>query len=142
MILNETWPSNFTYRTCADYDGVNKPPRYGLDLRSAIQKPSSLIPTYGPLNITINGESHMEFDMEISAINLQSGSATSSKILGTWKAGLANNLKLVEDQALNPYRADVVYKVVTIIVSLHFKPYFTYRVSHKYNIKLYESPCI
>lgn len=118
MILNKTWPQNLSYVTCQDYDGVKRPPRYGLDLRAAIQQNSTLVPTYGSFNITVNGESHMNFDMEISAVHLEYGSIISRKILGSWKAAIANtSLELVEEHALKPYKADVVYRVVTTPVS-------------------------
>ncbi|XP_044735980.1 ionotropic receptor 25a-like isoform X2 [Chrysoperla carnea] len=111
MIIDGLWPKNLTYISCDDYDGHNSPPRYGLDLRKAFKK----IPTYGPINVTTNGQSQMEFNMQLAAVSIRDGASDKSELLGTWKAGLNNELNLVEENAMSNYTADIIYRVVTVL---------------------------
>lgn len=76
------------------------------------------MPTYGPINITSNGESQMEFKMQLTAISIREGVNENIKFLGTWKAGLNNELNLVKANALSNYTADIVYRVVTVLVCI------------------------
>lgn len=123
MIQDGVWPKNISYISCDDYDGKNSPPRYGLDLRKAFKKNPDEVPTYGPINITTNGESQMEFQMQLTAVSIRDGAGDKSELLGTWKAGLSNDLSLVETNAMSNYTADVVYRVVTVIVSITLKTF-------------------
>lgn len=119
MITNGSWPLNLEYETCESFNGTNSPPRNGLDLLSAINLTSELTPIYGPLSITTNGESRMEFDMKISGITFSNGVLETLELLGSWSFG--NGLDLLKKSSLDPYIADVVYKVVTVLVSKHLK---------------------
>lgn len=59
----------------------------------------------------------MEFNMDISAISVKDGASVGSKTLGSWKAGLSNDLKLVDTTVMKNYTAEIVYRVVTVEVS-------------------------
>lgn len=59
----------------------------------------------------------MEFTMEISAVSIRDGASVGSKVLGTWKSGLSNELKLVDPSVMKNYTAEVVYRIVTVEVS-------------------------
>lgn len=142
LIADGSWKRNniTEYITCDDYDGKNSPKRFGLDLRKYFAKSqvqllvdnnnmilitisilcfqdSTETPTYGPMKVTTNGESFMEFSMQISAIGVRGGSSDKSILLGTWKAGFDGNLSLIDPKVMNNYTADVVYRIVTVVVS-------------------------
>ncbi|XP_044735495.1 ionotropic receptor 25a-like [Chrysoperla carnea] len=112
---NGSYLTNYTFLECGDFDGHNTPTRYGLDLRKALKENRSLMPTYGPINVTSNGESQMEFTMQLTAISIREGVNENIKFLGTWKAGLNNELNLVKANAMSNYTADIVYRVVTVL---------------------------
>lgn len=59
----------------------------------------------------------MEFQMQISAVAVREGASDKSTTLGTWNAGFNNELMLVERQVMANMTADVVYRVVTVVVS-------------------------
>ncbi|KAG6445268.1 hypothetical protein O3G_MSEX003820 [Manduca sexta] len=110
------WPNDMKYITCDDYDGKNTPNRT-LDLKSAFQEVKET-PTYAPFHIPeddpINGRSYMEFSTDLSAVTVKDGASIGSKALGTWKAGLANPLSLIDPENMSDYSAQLVYRVVTV----------------------------
>lgn len=55
--------------------------------------------------------------MALSAVYVRSGASDKSLQLGTWQAGFDNNLTLNSPKDMKNYTADVVYKVVTVVVS-------------------------
>lgn len=67
--------------------------------------------------ILSNGQSLMEFQMQISAVGVREGASDKSTSLGTWNAGFDNYLALSEPQVMANMTADVVYRVVTVVVS-------------------------
>lgn len=83
-------------------------------------KENTETPTYGPMRIESNGKSFMEFNMQISAVGVRDGSSDKSVALGTWRAGFDNNLTLHNPEVMSNYTADVVYRVVTVVVNKTF----------------------
>ncbi|RZC36456.1 glutamate receptor ionotropic, kainate 2, partial [Asbolus verrucosus] len=116
MIADGAWKRNnaTSYITCDEYDGNNTPRRIGLNLKKYFNKETSETPTYGPISIVSNGNSFMEFNMQLSAVGVRESSSDKSVPLGTWKAGYDSNLTLVDPQTMKNYTADVVYRVVTV----------------------------
>nr|QBB73016.1 ionotropic receptor [Protaetia brevitarsis] len=115
MINDGAWHSNLTYITCDDYDGKNSPIRNGLNLKKYFSKDQIETPTYGPMYIASNGQSFMEFNMQLSAVSIRSGSSDKSLNLGTWKAGFNNNISLIDPEFMRNYTADIVYRVATVL---------------------------
>lgn len=68
--------------------------------------------------IASNGQSFMEFNMQLSAVSIRSGSSDKSLNLGTWKAGFNNNISLIDSESMRNYTADIVYRVATVIVRI------------------------
>nr|UTN00863.1 ionotropic receptor [Semanotus bifasciatus] len=104
-----------SYISCDDYDGKNSPKRVGLNLKKYFNKDVAESPTYGPFAVTSNGQSFMEFQMQLTSVDVRSGSSDKSTTLGVWQAGFDNNLTLVEPQIMANMTADVVYRVVTVV---------------------------
>lgn len=117
MIAEGTWPREMKYISCDDYDGKNTPARTGLDLKKAISKGFSEPPTFGPFKITKNGDSSMQFNMQLFAVGVRDSASDKSINLGLWKAGFNNNLTLTDPKGMKGYTADKVYRVVTVEVS-------------------------
>lgn len=120
MIADGAWKRlNVTgYITCDDYDGKNAPRRAGLNLKGYFGRDDGVeTPTYGPMRVSANGNSYMEFGMQISAVGVRDGSSDKSMALGTWRAGFDNNLTLLSPEVMGNYTADVVYRIVTVEVS-------------------------
>lgn len=69
------------------------------------------------MKIAQNGESSMQFNMQIYAVSVRDSSSDKSIILGQWKAGLNNSLNLVNPKVMKNYTADKVYRIVTVEVS-------------------------
>ncbi|KAJ8960481.1 hypothetical protein NQ318_013765 [Aromia moschata] len=117
MISDGAWIKHnaTSYITCDDYDGKNSPKRAGLSIRKYFNKDTSEIPTYGAFLLSTNGQSFMEFQMQLTSVDVRSSSSDKSTTLGTWQAGFDNNLTLVDQQVMANMTADVVYRVVTVI---------------------------
>ncbi|XP_018327272.1 ionotropic receptor 25a [Agrilus planipennis] len=115
MIADAAWPKDMNYISCDDYNEKNSPVRKDLNLKEYFGKDSSESPTYGPLTVTRNGESYMEFQMMLSAVGVRDGSSDKSAYLGTWKAGFGNSLQLKEPEIMKNYSADTVYRIVTVV---------------------------
>lgn len=62
----------------------------------------------------------MDFQMQISAVGVRDGSSDKSIALGNWKAGFDNNLTVFDPKIMKNYTADIVYRVVTVIVSINY----------------------
>lgn len=70
------------------------------------------------MKLVSNGNSYMEFNMQLTAVGVRDGSSDKSTNLGTWRAGFDNNLTLENPIVMTNYTADVVYRIVTVIVRL------------------------
>lgn len=116
MISDGAWQDT-EYITCDEYDGKNRPARKNFDLKKYISKDSSEAPTYGKFTISTNGKSYMDFSMQLTAVGVRDGSSDKSVVLGTWKAGFSHNLTLLDPKSMGNYTADVVYRIVTVIVN-------------------------
>lgn len=73
-------------------------------------------PSYGEFHMAGNGESYMDFQMQITAVGVRDGASDKSIPLGTWKAGFDNNLTVIDPKIMKNYTADIVYRVITVIV--------------------------
>lgn len=60
----------------------------------------------------------MEFQMQLSSVGVREGASDKTINLGSWSAGFDNNLTLVDPQVMTNLTADVVYRVVTVVVSI------------------------
>lgn len=58
----------------------------------------------------------MDFTMQLTAVGVRAGASDKSINLGNWRAGFNANLSLLDPKAMTNYTADVVYRVVTVIV--------------------------
>lgn len=56
--------------------------------------------------------------MQLASVGVREGASDKSLNLGTWSAGFDNNMSLVDPQYMSNLTADVVYRVVTVIVSV------------------------
>lgn len=59
----------------------------------------------------------MEFNTELSAVTVKDGASIGSRSLGSWKAGLSTTLALTDPENMSDYSAQLVYRVVTVMVS-------------------------
>lgn len=69
------------------------------------------------MKVVSNGNSYMEFNMQVTAVGVRDSASDKSANLGTWHAGFNNNLSLENPLIMNNYTADVVYRIVTVVVS-------------------------
>lgn len=65
----------------------------------------------------------MDFTMQMTAVGVREGASDKSVNLGTWKAGFNTNLSLLDPKSMTNYTADLVYRVVTVMVSNYFTPF-------------------
>lgn len=77
-------------------------------------------PTYAPFefgkgNVPFNGYSFMKFEADINAVTIRGGASVSTKTLGTWTAGLNNELKIAAVEEMKNMTADIVYRVYTVV---------------------------
>lgn len=75
------------------------------------------MPTYGRMKLERNGHSFMDFNMQLTAVGVRDGASDKSIPLGTWKAGFSSNMSLLDPKSMGNYTADIVYRVVTVLVS-------------------------
>lgn len=78
------------------------------------------MPTYGRMKVAANGNSFMDFSMQLSAVGVRDGASDKSIPLGTWKAGFSSNMSLLDPKSMGNYTADIVYRVVTVLVSFGY----------------------
>lgn len=71
----------------------------------------------------------MELTLQLSAIGIREGSSDKSVNLGSWKAGFSSNLTLLDPISMSNYTADIVYRVVTVIVRITFYFFNLYPVT-------------
>lgn len=124
MLESGAWPSNFEYLTCEDYDGNNTPER-STDLKSffiGVKEPTSYggsfsFPTDGT---PFNGHSFQKFKMEMSVASIQNGVSVNKKQLGSWSSGLREPILANSIEEMKEYAAALVYRVVTVVVSISF----------------------
>lgn len=75
-------------------------------------------PTYAPFEFgktPFNGYSFMKFDTDINAVSIRKGASVNTILLGTWTAGLNNELKIAAVEEMKNMTADVVYRVYTVV---------------------------
>lgn len=108
------------YLTCNEYTGTNTPKR-SLDLKSFfvnISEPAS----YGTFsfandNVPFNGNSTMQFDMDVLSVSIRGGLNYREEIIGNWSAGFATPLVITSNQTAKKLKAETIYRVVTVVVS-------------------------
>lgn len=108
------------FLTCNNYTGTNTPER-SLDLKSFfvnISEPAS----YGTFsfsnnNVPFNGNSTMQFDMDVLSVSMRSGLNYREEIIGNWSAGFATTLVITSNQTAKELKAKTIYRVVTVVVS-------------------------
>ncbi|CAG0883411.1 unnamed protein product [Cyprideis torosa] len=102
--------------TCAAFEEANPPlPRTGMDLRAAFEA-ATITPTYGPLSLSGgNGNSYMEFNLDMTKLSIIKGKITESKRIGNYTTGLPGTVSSVDEDELSSFKAITVYKVVTVV---------------------------
>jgi glutamate receptor, ionotropic, invertebrate len=75
--------------------------------------------TYAPFEFPksgpFNGFSYMKFDADINAVTIRSGASVNTKNLGTWTAGLTNDLKINAVDDMRNLTANIVYRIYTVV---------------------------
>ncbi|XP_031337563.1 ionotropic receptor 25a-like [Photinus pyralis] len=121
LLSSNHWPKNMSYVTCDEYDEKKKyPTRDPLLLRKSLSQVLGEELAYGPFRVIPNGgngKNFMQFDMELRAITFKNGSAREPVYIGKWKASLEqqSNVDFADSENLVKYRADVIYRVFTIV---------------------------
>lgn len=57
----------------------------------------------------------MKFETDINAVTIRGGASVNTKMLGTWTAGLNNELKVGAVEDMKNMTADVVYRIYTVV---------------------------
>lgn len=57
----------------------------------------------------------MRFEADISAVTIRGGSSVNTKNLGTWPAGLNNELKIINPDEMKNLTANTVYRIYTVV---------------------------
>lgn len=70
---------------------------------------------FGKGNTPFNGYSYLKFEADINAVTIRGGASVNTKILGTWTAGLNNELKVGSIEEMRNMTADVVYRIYTVV---------------------------
>lgn len=118
MLQQNAWPADTKYLYCDDFSPGKTPDR-PINLEKffvEVDEPT----TYGKfiLNPTdFNGNSYMDFDMDISAVSVRGGASVNTKNLGTWTAGLNSRLEVAAVEEIANLSAATVYRVFTVVVS-------------------------
>lgn len=117
------WPTNMQHISCNDYDGTNSPVR-DIDLRTAFVNVHAT-PIYGnftfpPANMPFNGNSWMQFKMDISAVSVLDGITVSVKPLGNWMADISAPIQVNSIDDMSELTAAQVYRVGTVLVRFFY----------------------
>lgn len=70
---------------------------------------------FGKGSTPFNGYSYMKFESDINAVTIRGGASVNTKTLGTWTAGLNNELKIGAIEEMRNMTADVVYRIYTVV---------------------------
>ncbi|XP_021939210.1 ionotropic receptor 25a isoform X4 [Zootermopsis nevadensis] len=101
------------YVTCDDYDETKHVTR-DVDLLTAFKQVSQP-ESYGKLSITSNGESMMEFQMEMTAVKIRSSVPQTAIDMATWNASLTLPLDVKDSTTMVKHSAVTVYRIVTVV---------------------------
>lgn len=74
-------------------------------------------PSYAPFEFpkadkTFNGFSFMKYEADIHAVTIRGGASVNTKSLGTWTAGLTNDLKIAAVDDMKNLTANTVYRYI------------------------------
>lgn len=107
------WPT-LEYTKCNDYTETEPIARGNINLLQTLK--STKVPlSFGPISITSNGNSAMQFDVNVNMLQFRAGSIVKNEAIGTWMVGEPDNFKLKAGQSLAGYAARTQYKVVTVV---------------------------
>lgn len=124
MLVSNSWPTNMQYIGCDEYNSTNSPNR-NIDLMSFLVKDNlDTSSEYNLDNITFNilqnssfnGNSFINFEVDIKAVTIQNGTTVDKKNLGIWSAGINSPLNITANAEIKSLTADIVYRVYTIEV--------------------------
>lgn len=119
MLHAGAWPKSMEYLTCDKFQGENTPDR-AIDLRQfflQVSEPTS----YGAFelvtqsNLPFNGFSYMQFEMDISVLQIRGGNSVNTRKIGSWLAGLNSSLNVKDEKIMKDLTADTVYRVFTVV---------------------------
>lgn len=76
-------------------------------------------PTYAPFEFPkagtqFNGNSFMKYEADIHAVTIRGGASVNTKNLGSWTAGLNNDLKIAAIDEMRNLSANTVYRIYTV----------------------------
>jgi glutamate receptor, ionotropic, invertebrate len=57
----------------------------------------------------------MKYEADINAVTIRSGASVNTKSLGTWTAGLNNELKINAVDDMRNLTANIVYRIYTVV---------------------------
>ena len=57
----------------------------------------------------------MKFEADINAVTIRGGASVNTKSLGTWTAGLSNELKINAVEDMKNLTANTVYRIYTVV---------------------------
>lgn len=120
MLQTNSWPSDTQYLMCDEFS-PGKTPKRPINLRKFFKEVDEPT-TYGKFimpdspTTDFNGNSFMEFDMDISAVSVRGGASVNTKNLGSWTAGLNSALKVSAADDIANLSAATVYRVFTVVV--------------------------
>lgn len=124
------------YITCKTYTGTNTPKR-SLDLKSFfvnVSEPTS----YGKFSFSndgspFNGNSLMNFDMDVLAVSIRGGMDYNEHLVGNWSAGFTSPLMIKSNKSIEQLKSNPIYRVYTVIVSVIrfniFYMFFIFQIS-------------
>nr|APZ81419.1 ionotropic receptor 25a [Adelphocoris lineolatus] len=113
LIEKAPWPKDYNKTSCDNYDENHDFIRKDLDLRSSLRDVKEAY-SYAPFLISTNGKSFMEFNMKIEKVVIVNSIAESAEAIGTWKAGLSNQIQTKDIASMRNFSAVTVYRVVTV----------------------------
>jgi hypothetical protein len=72
---------------------------------------------YGQFSITSNGQSLMNFQMDVSAVTIMNSIPVKKVEVASWDASLKKNLDVKDVPKMVKHSAVTVYRIVTVVVS-------------------------
>jgi hypothetical protein len=72
---------------------------------------------YGNFSITSNGQSMMNFQMEVQTVTILNSIPTKAVDVASWNAGLVQSLDVKDARDMVKNSAITVYRIVTLVVS-------------------------
>ena len=122
MKSKQKWTHDISNNTCVNYKSDKTYPELDLDLINFFETASMENALGDKFVMGGNGKNYPQFEMKIRYLKFEKNEAVPNfdDLIGKWKSGYgdASQLQYQENKNLTNHMAQIVFRVVTVVVSV------------------------